>query len=232
MENDELNINNINETEEGNEDVILIGYDGDDGKCSIDSLSSRSSYYPLSANQGRVLNDKVDGLLANINNLENKIETLLDIFYPIGSIYQSTKSIDPNNVIGGTWQKIEGRFLFASSSTYSIGNEGGSDKNILIANNIPLLSVSTKINQTSLKGAFANFAAQSSGQGPTASGICEVYLAGEYGGYGTSKANMNDSVRIDATHSHTATSTAGNSSPQAINNMPPYKVINMWERIG
>ncbi|MCR2033252.1 phage baseplate protein [Anaerofustis stercorihominis] len=229
MKNDK---ENINELEEENEDIILIGYDGDDIKGSIDSLSSRSSYYPLSANQGRVLNAKVDGFLDNINNLENKIGTLLDIFYPIGSIYQSTKSIDPNNVIGGTWQKIEGRFLFASSSTYSIGNEGGSDKNILIANNIPLLSVNTKINETTLKGAFGNFATQSSGQGPSASGICSSYMDGDYGGYGTSKKGLKDAIRIDATHSHTATATAGNSSPQAINNMPPYKVINMWERIG
>ena len=229
MRNDE---ENINELEEENEDVILIGYDGEDTKGSIDSLSSRSSYYPLSANQGRVLNEKVDVFLDNINDLENRIETLLDMFYPIGSIYQSTKNIDPNTVIGGTWQKIEGQFLFASSSKYSLGSVGGIDKNTLVANNIPLLSVTTKINQTTLKGAFANFAAQSSGQGPTASGICEVYLSGDYGGYGTSKDGMKDSVRIDASHSHTATSTAGNSSPQAIENMPPYKVINMWERIG
>ena len=99
MKNDE---ENINELEDVNEDVILIGYDGEDTKGSIDSLSSRSSYYPLSANQGRVLNEKVDVFLENINDLENRIETLLDMFYPIGSIYQSTKNIDPNTVIGGT----------------------------------------------------------------------------------------------------------------------------------
>ena len=83
-----------------------------------------------------------------------------------------------------------------------------------------------------MKGAFGNFATQSSGQGPSASGICSSYLEGDYGGYGTSKAGLKDAIRIDASHSHTATATAGNSSPQEIENMPPYKVINMWERIG
>ena len=220
MENDELNINNINETEEGNEDVILIGYDGDDGKGSIDSLSSRSSYYPLSANQGRVLNDKVEGFLDNINNLENKIGTLLDIFYPIGSIYQSTKSIDPNNVIGGTWQKIEGRFLIGSSSAYSLGSTGGSPTHTLTESQLPQISrsISTSsdthahgIKYTDLK--------------PNGTSGTTIHAMTTNGKNTSSTAIMTNDV-----HNHSISFTFG--SGNAHNNMPPYKVINMWERIG
>ena len=36
---------------------------------------------------------------------------LLDIVYPVGSIYITTTENSPADSIGGTWVKIEGRFL-------------------------------------------------------------------------------------------------------------------------
>jgi len=65
-------------------------------------------------------------------------ESLIDFFYPIGTVYQSSDvNFDPNTKWGGTWVKVEGRFLFGSDSTRSVGSTGGSDSVTLGLSNIP-----------------------------------------------------------------------------------------------
>ena len=45
--------------------------------------------------------------------------------YPVGSIYQSVNTTSPASLFGGSWEKIEGRFLLGSSSEYELGDTGG-----------------------------------------------------------------------------------------------------------
>lgn len=67
------------------------------------------------------------------NNDKSKVE-LLDFFYPVGSIYQtSDNTFDPNVVWGGTWEKVQGRFLLGSSNKYSIGTTGGSADAVVVS---------------------------------------------------------------------------------------------------
>lgn len=43
-----------------------------------------------------------------INEIKTQIAELLDVFYPIGSFYETTNSsFDPNTEWGGTWDKIQ-----------------------------------------------------------------------------------------------------------------------------
>ena len=51
--------------------------------------------------------------------------TLVDLLYPIGSLYLSTAETDPGTTLGGTWQRIEDRFLLAAGQTYAAGATGG-----------------------------------------------------------------------------------------------------------
>lgn len=53
---------------------------------------------------------------------------LLDIIYPVGSIYTTTTENSPADSIGGTWVKIEGRFLRAADSGENSTETGGSKK--------------------------------------------------------------------------------------------------------
>lgn len=47
---------------------------------------------------------------------------LLDVVYPVGSIYMSMDSnANPASVVGGTWAQVTNRFLCASSSVMSTG---------------------------------------------------------------------------------------------------------------
>lgn len=41
---------------------------------------------------------------------------LLDIVYPVGSAYISFSDVSPVESIGGSWEKIEGKFLQSSDS--------------------------------------------------------------------------------------------------------------------
>ena len=59
------------------------------------------------------------------NDLTNKptipsAASLLDIFYPVGTIYQTTldpETFNPNTAWGGEWERIEGRFLVGKGTS-------------------------------------------------------------------------------------------------------------------
>lgn len=62
---------------------------------------------------------------------------LLEVVYPIGSIYQSTKSTSPSQLIGGTWEQITEKFLFAAGEHYTCGQTGGEEEHTLTTDEIP-----------------------------------------------------------------------------------------------
>ena len=49
---------------------------------------------------------------------------ILDVIYPVGSIYMSTVNVSPASTIGGSWAQITGRFIKADTTPSSTG---GSD---------------------------------------------------------------------------------------------------------
>ena len=63
---------------------------------------------------------------------------LLDAFYPVGSIYQSVNSTSPATLFGGgTWERIEDKFLLAAGGTYAAGSTGGEASVSLTVEEIP-----------------------------------------------------------------------------------------------
>ena len=89
----------------------------------------------------------------------------LSRYYPVGSIYQTTTNDNPNTLFGGTWVKIEGKFLLASSSSYTLGSTGGNATIKLAANQIPTLTgisgttggMSANVTHTHNTGMFCPF---------------------------------------------------------------------------
>ena len=45
---------------------------------------------------------------------------------PVGSLYISETPTSPAELYGGTWERIEGRFIMGASDTYPAGSTGGS----------------------------------------------------------------------------------------------------------
>lgn len=57
-------------------------------------------------------------------------QQILDIIWPVGSIYLSDNTTNPNTKFGGTWTRLSGGFIYgstvttANTNTYSTGNIG------------------------------------------------------------------------------------------------------------
>ena len=62
---------------------------------------------------------------------------LIDSVYPVGSIYMSVNAANPSTLFGGTWQRIQGRFLFAADSAHAAGSTGGEEKHKLTVDEMP-----------------------------------------------------------------------------------------------
>lgn len=77
-----------------------------------------------SPNMGLAIPDVNDEVTDFVTDLAANF-TFLDKIYPVGSIYLSTASTDPATFLGGTWSRIQDRFLLGCSSTYPAGTTGG-----------------------------------------------------------------------------------------------------------
>ena len=77
-----------------------------------------------------------DGKLSYVPSIDKA--WLLDAFYPVGSIYQSVNSTSPATLFGGgTWERIEDKFLLAAGGTYAAGSTGGEASVSLTVEEIP-----------------------------------------------------------------------------------------------
>ena len=56
-------------------------------------------------------------------------QQILDIIYPVGSVYLSWNSTDPKNLFGGTWTRLSGGFLYGCVSSVGTGNGTGTATN-------------------------------------------------------------------------------------------------------
>lgn len=66
-----------------------------------------------------------------------KLDSLLDHIYPVDSIYLSYSHTSPAELFGGTWTRIENRFLWGTTSGGTIGGTGGSQTHTLTVNEMP-----------------------------------------------------------------------------------------------
>ena len=60
--------------------------------------------------------------------------------YPVGSLYLTTSSVDPQSLFGGRWEQLKDRFLLAAGDTYLPGATGGEARVRLTAGQMPVHS--------------------------------------------------------------------------------------------
>lgn len=77
-------------------------YDFSWADACIDNLTSTSIITPLSANQGRVLNEKFNNYTLT-SALEDLIKQYILASHPIGSIEINISGANPSTYLGGTW---------------------------------------------------------------------------------------------------------------------------------
>ena len=162
---------------------------------------------------------------------------LLDLIYPVGSIYMSVSStFNPGTAFGGTWSKIEGKFLVGkqddpddeSEGTFeTLGSSGGAEasKFRIGVDNMPEHNHSLSYTMYEAGNHRHSFdGRQSNGSYSTPEG------------YATSNAYYTYYTDYAGSHTHDMTFTmgkVGKETPDEISvaTIPPYFVVNMWQRV-
>lgn len=141
--------------------------------------------------------------------------TSLSTIYPIGSIYTSTVSTNPNTLFGfGTWVAFgAGRVLLGDGGGYAAGATGGSADAIVVSHTHSATTTSTDSGHTHgiSPGAWTDGGGKVEGN--------SFSFGGKVTATQSSTANITSSTSI---------STTGSSGTGA--NLQPYVVVYMWNR--
>ena len=138
--------------------------------------------------------------MASVKSLTIGGKTIFDLFYPVGSIYETeSSSFNPNNSFGGTWQRIQGKMLVGvddnDSSFNAPAKTGGEKTHTLTISEIP-------------SHAHQQYATSNSGT----DGVRRAY---------NSDGNC-------SRYPQCITGATGGGEPH--NNMPPYYTVYIWRR--
>ena len=147
------------------------------------------------------------------------VQALIDLFYPIGSIYMSMSDIPPANRFGGTWEQITDTFLYCADSS---GETGGSNK--ITVENLPAHSHTFKGN--AIQGNFG-FAADTGLGSPWSDSITNGPFSTAF--QTANRVNYSEgegySFQFNATPSGTISKTGSGEDY-----MPPYTAVRAWYR--
>ena len=143
---------------------------------------------------------------------------IIDLIYPVGSVYISVSSVNPQTIFGGTWVQIEDTFLLAAGQTYAAGATGGEAAHVLTESEMPshahYPTGSTAAERDTWRAALIKDISGRSGK-----------LAMSSGGdrYGVASNAAWEDVGL-------AGQTGSTGGGQAHNNMPPYLAVYVWKR--
>lgn len=135
-------------------------------------------------------------------------KSVVDLIYPVGSIYMSVSPTDPSALLGGTWEQLKDRFLLAAGDTYAGGTTGG---------------------EASHKLTIDEIASHTHGEKLHIAQIGDVELRGGDNA-GTKSYQLTKAATDGRNGSEPQVQTSHAGGGKAHNNMPPYLAVYMWER--
>lgn len=153
-----------------------------------------------------------------------KGKSLIDMFYPVGSIFITTVSTNPSSYMGGTWVRIaNGQTLVGVNENDSDFNApfktGGEKRHTLTQNEMPSHSHEAR----DVNGHKAYFWAWSGGPHPSPT----LWIHGGNVSGGAMPAGGNPLMSKQSWEGYTTTNTGGGNSH---NNLQPYITVYMWRR--
>ena len=113
-------------------DLSTISFNGDFGHKDICSFSFEQDGRFYTTGAFRIYKNRTTEIVKPDLSLLSTMKAMIDLLYPIGSIYTSMNNINPSNFLGGTWKQIVDRFLYCSNTSLV---EGGSKK--ITVDNLP-----------------------------------------------------------------------------------------------
>ena len=137
----------------------------------------------------------------------------LNASYPVGSIYMTMDSVNPNSLFGGLWELVKDRFLVGAGNSYQVGNIGGEASHTLTVDAMHSHSHDYKI----FNNAYGKIASSQtdSKQGKFMGAIYNESAPNAW------LCGINKSIE---NHIYPT----GNNQPH--NNLPPYLAVFIWAR--
>ena len=137
---------------------------------------------------------------------------LLDMVYPVGSIYLSVSGTDPQTLFGGTWVRLEDVFLLAAGAKHAAGSTGGEESHTLTDREMPTHN--------------GHLSAGIAGATPYGKGNYKGFLnSSTMTAYGEGGRGWNVYAGNEM---HPDSEATGGGQPH--NNMPPYLAVYTWKR--
>lgn len=177
-------------------------------------------------------------------NLNNDYGSIFNLIYPVGSIYMSVNSVSPATLFGGTWERIQDRFLLAAGSTYSAGGTGGSADAVVVSHTHSTsgTAASNGAHTHSVSGTAASAGAHthsmnnlwSNGSGSSTAYTMQsnrTLTTRNTASAGAHTHSVSGTAASAGAHTHSVSGTAASTGVAATGkNMPPYLTVYMWKR--
>lgn len=182
---------------------------------TLDSFISSNNKFSLDNDGNLVVKS-----LTTTNGLSN-VSEIVNLIYPVGSIYLSVNNTNPSTLFGGTWELITNKFLIGAGGSYSLGSTGGTTS--VTSGKATGNTGSTTLTIEQIPSHQHNV------QGYNTSGSTVTWSdrAVEYGG---SSVGYGSGIRTNYTgggsgHTHTL-----NEHIHDVSIIPPYLAVNIWKR--
>ena len=138
-----------------------------------------------------------------LEQLTGQAGSLLELVYPVGAVYISASETSPAEIFGGSWERLSDCFLL-SAGEKPLGASGGEWEHTLTPEELPEHS--------------------------------HIFAIGSNGAYDVVFDKQRTALNFECQEQYTRgcldssmmLPTGGN---QPHNNLPPYRVVNMWQRV-
>ena len=165
-----------------------------------------------------------------------KKTTIIDLIYPIGSIYMSVNSTSPADLFGGTWDAMPaGRVLLAQGksqwgTTYTAGSTGGEATHQLTPEEMPRHKHDAVANNVNISGtAYLQMGNGMSIATGSTTGVFSAIGSDTVEGYGSGSRSGTNGLKFNSTHTPTI-SISYTGADTAHNNLQPFIAVFMWCR--
>lgn len=157
------------------------------------------------------------------NELELKKE-ILDLVYPVGTIYRSTVNKSPATFLGGSWTRLQDRFLIGESDDYLPRSTGGATEVTLLRKNLPNITPSTK-DSTTQGSHWHQIYAEWGGSHDLTWGSYQQFAGVSAG----TRTEVSEVMKKSGEHQHSF-EVNNYVSQDPVSNLPPYYAVYMWRR--
>lgn len=212
------------------------------------TLTMKGTTYEIVDGKARQAIETLDGQMQEAQKaIEKKADAtdvptasgIVDLIYPVGSVYLSVNSADPAQLFGGTWEQIsQGRMLMGAAPQGSIQQNTG---NTGLFGTLDSNELNYKFEAGQLGGKYRHTLTAAESGLPShvhPAGTDRAFASAPAGstigekGAASGTAFYAPSILADSnwyTQQNTASSTKADAQ-NPHNNMPPYMTVNIWER--